>query len=67
MISARATLVVARDMLPQGKVVRPCRTAVVDEMQDVGAEALELVREVVPEGADDLMLVGDAYQRIYGR
>lgn len=54
-------------MLPQGKVVRPCRTAVVDEMQDVGAEALELVREVVPEGADDLMLVGDAYQRIYGR
>lgn len=57
----------ALDLLEQGKVERPYRAALVDEVQDLGSEALRLIRALVPEGKNDLMLVGDAHQRIYGR
>lgn len=41
---------------------------VVDETQDLSAEALRLLRALAgPEHADDVFLVGDAHQRIYGR
>ena len=41
---------------------------IVDEAQDMGAVALELVRVLAgPEHDNDLFLVGDAHQRIYGR
>lgn len=41
---------------------------VVDEAQDMSAPALELIRELAgPEHANDVFLVGDAHQRIYGR
>jgi len=44
------------------------RAVVVDEAQDFSAEALKLVRAIAgPEQPDDLFLVGDAHQRIYGR
>ncbi|MBI2943582.1 MAG: AAA family ATPase [Candidatus Wallbacteria bacterium] len=43
------------------------RAAVVDETQDFGPEELRLVRALVPKGPDDLFLVGDAHQRIYGK
>lgn len=39
---------------------------VVDEAQDFNAEAFRLLREIVPESKNDLFLVGDAHQRIYG-
>lgn len=57
----------ALDMLNEGKVVRPYRAAVVDEAQDFGSESLKLIRALVSEGQDDLMIVGDGHQRIYGR
>lgn len=41
------------------------RAAVVDEVQDLHPEALRLLRALVPEGPNDLFLVGDAHQRIY--
>lgn len=44
------------------------RAVVVDEAQDFSLEALRLVRAIAgPEHPDDLFLVGDAHQRIYGR
>lgn len=44
---------------------RPYRHIVVDEAQDLHAAHWKLLRALVPEGDDDLFLVGDAHQRIY--
>lgn len=44
----------------------PYRAALVDEAQDFGNEAFRLVRAIVPVGENDLFIVGDAHQRIYG-
>ncbi|MGH8170973.1 MAG: UvrD-helicase domain-containing protein, partial [Steroidobacteraceae bacterium] len=41
------------------------RSAIIDEAQDLSPAALALLRAAVPEGANDLFLVGDAHQRIY--
>ena len=50
-----------------GEAPRYC-SVVVDEVQDFSGEALRLVRVIAgPEHANDLLLVGDAHQRIYGR
>ena len=40
---------------------------IVDEAQDMGAQAYRLIRQIVPVGANDLFVVGDGHQRIYGR
>ncbi|NLE94933.1 MAG: AAA family ATPase, partial [Dehalococcoidia bacterium] len=45
----------------------PYRAVVVDETQDLAPGELKLIRALVPEGQNDLFLVGDAHQRIYGR
>jgi len=45
----------------------PYRAVVVDETQDWHAEDLRLIRQIVPAGPNDLFLVGDAHQRIYGK
>ena len=45
----------------------PYRSVVIDETQDLHPEDLKLIRQIVPEGANDLFFVGDAHQRIYGR
>ena len=39
---------------------------VVDEAQDLNDEAFRLLRDIVPEAKNDLFIVGDAHQRIYG-
>jgi len=39
----------------------------VDESQDFHNEEWKLIRALVPAGANDLFLVGDPHQRIYGR
>lgn len=41
--------------------------AIVDEAQDMGSQAYRLLRTLVPEGPNDLFIVGDGHQRIYGR
>jgi hypothetical protein len=44
------------------------RAVIVDEAQDLDAAALSLIRALAgDEQADDLFLVGDPHQRIYGR
>lgn len=55
----------ARDILQQGARSLPYRSVVVDEAQDMGPEALSLIRCLTPERSDDLFLVGDGHQRIY--
>lgn len=66
-MTAEDAMYSALHLLDQGAVVRPFRAALVDEAQDFGEEGLGLVRALVKEGRDDLMIVGDAHQRIYGR
>lgn len=40
---------------------------IVDEAQDMGSQAFKLLRAIVPEQQNDLFIVGDAHQRIYGQ
>lgn len=40
-------------------------TLVVDEVQDMGTQAFRLLRHLVPEGKNDLFIVGEGHQRIY--
>jgi len=44
----------------------PYKAVVVDEAQDFHAEEWRLVRSLVPTGGNDIFIVGDAHQRIYG-
>ena len=57
----------AATLLEAGAAEAPYRSIIVDEAQDMSPQALRLLRRIVPEGPDDLFLVGDAHQRIYGR
>ncbi len=57
----------AADLLRQTDADLPYTSVVVDEAQDMGTQAFNLLRAIVPEGKNDLFIVGDAHQRIYGR
>jgi superfamily I DNA/RNA helicase/mRNA-degrading endonuclease RelE of RelBE toxin-antitoxin system len=58
----------ARRDLEEGGAPPRYRAVVVDETQDFSTEALKLLRAIAgPERPNDLFLVGDAHQRIYGR
>lgn len=52
-------------LLEHGNAHLPYRSVIVDETQDLFPEELRLIRQIVPEGPNDLFLVGDAHQRIY--
>lgn len=43
------------------------RSVVIDETQDMGPEALALLRQLVAEDSNDIFAVGDGHQRIYRR
>lgn len=43
------------------------RHAVIDEAQDLHPAHWKLLRALIAPGTDDLFIVGDAHQRIYGR
>ena len=45
----------------------PHTSIIVDEAQDMGVQAFRLLRAMVPEGPNDLFIVGDGHQRIYAR
>lgn len=57
----------ARRLLETKKPKLPYRSLVVDEAQDFHPEEWKLIRAIVPSVTNDLFLVGDAHQRIYGR
>ncbi|MGJ8573374.1 MAG: UvrD-helicase domain-containing protein [Hoeflea sp.] len=56
-----------RAILDAGSMTLPFDHIVVDETQDMGEQAIRLLRAMVPERENDLFLVGDAHQRIYPR
>ena len=56
-----------RRFLEENKTLLPYRAVVVDEAQDFHSEEWKLIRALVPACVNDLFLVGDAHQRIYGR
>ncbi|MGJ7908228.1 UvrD-helicase domain-containing protein [Actinopolyspora sp. H202] len=43
------------------------RHAIIDEAQDLHPVHWSLIRSLISKGNDDLFIVGDAHQRIYGR
>ena len=45
----------------------PYSAIVVDETQDLGPQALRLLRAMIPHNPNDLFFVGDGHQRIYSR
>jgi superfamily I DNA/RNA helicase len=55
----------ARQVIESKRLKLPYRAVIVDETQDMSAEALRLLRTIVEPGENDLFLVGDAHQRIY--
>jgi superfamily I DNA/RNA helicase len=55
----------AYDVLNTDGIGTRYSSVVVDEAQDMGSEALQLIRKLTPEGQNDLFLVGDGHQRIY--
>jgi superfamily I DNA/RNA helicase len=56
----------ARILLQNSDNPTPYSHIVVDEAQDLSNEAFRLLRDLVPESKNDLFIVGDAHQRIYG-
>ena len=57
----------AASILETDEAALNIRAVIVDEAQDMSPQAFQLLRRLTPEGPDDLFLVGDAHQRIYGR
>ena len=45
----------------------PYSAIVIDETQDLGPQALKLLRAMMPRDVNDLFFVGDGHQRIYSR
>ncbi|MCP4402491.1 MAG: UvrD-helicase domain-containing protein [bacterium] len=57
----------ARLLLEEGRFKLPYRSIVVDEAQDMSAQAFKLLRALAPDAPNSLFIVGDGHQRIYGR
>lgn len=57
----------AANLLAQNPGGLPYAAVIVDEAQDMGPQAFRLLRRIVPPGENDLFIVGDGHQRIYGR
>src|ERR1035437_4714742 len=55
----------ARGLIRSKGMQLPYRAVIVDEAQDMSAEAFRLLRTIAAEGPNDLFIVGDAHQRIY--
>ncbi len=50
----------------ESKSIKPMYLSIiVDEGQDMGTQAYQLLRRLVPEQSNDIFIVGDGHQRIY--
>ena len=56
-----------RMYIEKQKIQLPYKAVLVDEVQDMKPGELKLFRSIVPSGPNDMFLVGDGHQRIYGR
>ncbi len=52
-------------LFKEKQVQLPYQYLVVDEAQDMGAPTFVLLRHLIPEGENDIFIVGDGHQRIY--
>jgi mRNA-degrading endonuclease RelE of RelBE toxin-antitoxin system len=57
----------AADFIRSNNISLPYASIIVDEAQDMGSQAFKLLRAMVPEGQNDMFIVGDAHQRIYSQ
>jgi len=59
----------ARIILQNKGAILPYKAVLVDEAQDMGAEAFKLIRQMIPvaDAKNDIFIVGDGHQRIYRR
>tara|TARA_R110002072_G_scaffold211501_4_gene369086 strand:- start:8715 stop:10838 length:2124 start_codon:yes stop_codon:yes gene_type:complete len=58
----------AANLIEQDIDTRPSYSGIiVDEAQDMGTQAFKLVRSMIEEGQNDIFVVGDGHQRIYGK
>ena len=57
----------AREHLQKHPEAASYCSVIVDEAQDFHPEEWRLIRSLVPPGANDLFIVGDTHQRIYGQ
>ena len=64
-LASRAATALASDAGLRGQF--GYRHAVIDEAQDLHPAHWRLLRALIPAGSDDLFIVGDAHQRIYGK
>ncbi|WP_330249487.1 AAA family ATPase [Nocardia sp. NBC_00565] len=64
-LAARATAMVDTDDTLRAQFAY--RHAVIDEAQDLHPAHWKLLRTLIPTDTDDLFIVGDAHQRIYGK
>lgn len=55
-----------RRFIEQKKPALPYRSVIVDEAQDFHTEEWKLINAIAPDSANNLLLAGDAHQRIYG-
>jgi superfamily I DNA/RNA helicase len=55
-----------RQLIETKSLKLPYRAVIPDEAPDMSAEAFRLIRVLVPKGENDIFIVGDAHQRIYG-
>jgi superfamily I DNA/RNA helicase len=53
--------------IKKGKVPAAYSAIVIDETQDLGPQALRLLRSMIASNPNDLFFVGDGHQRIYTR
>jgi superfamily I DNA/RNA helicase len=57
----------AASLLTSRKASLPYKAIIVDEAQDIPTIGFLLLRSMLPESPNDLFIVGDGHQRIYGR
>ncbi|MDR3428226.1 UvrD-helicase domain-containing protein [Silvimonas sp.] len=57
----------AASLLAQDEMHGKYSAIVVDETQDLGPQAIRLLRAMIAPSPNDLFFVGDGHQRIYGR
>ena len=43
------------------------KAIIIDEGQDIGAEAYKLLRKMLPEGTNDIFILSDSHQKIYAQ
>ncbi len=56
---------IARDAVASGTITSPFDAVIIDEVQDLQPQELKLLAALANENPGDLMLLGDAGQRIY--